>query len=226
MELILLLLMGGLAAGAGLWAASSKKDDKAPPHYSPPGSSPPPGAGDRPGGPPGGGSPGESVIHGKDPAGDREKEGPLSDQAGPGPSQKKPPGGQGGPPELTYSTDEIIPPNSQYAFQRRPLKNAEALADKNKARDAASLFEKIKNRIPDSDIKSKIDQNIQDLNQWLDDEEAEASGGEGPYRYPETILPVKPQLEVMESLADGLKSIAEELGHTMAEALMNLQKNT
>ena len=216
MELILLLLLGGLAAGAGVWAASGGKKEGA--EGRPSGYAPPSGSAQAPGGP-GAPPPGEPVVHGGKP-GDIPGGTPSTDQAGlKGGREKKAdrkPGEPGVPVDVTYKTDQIIPSESQYAFQRRPLKNAEALIDREKYNEAISLYEKIRDRIPDSDIKSKINQNIQDLSRHEEKEEPE-----GPQGYPEGGMPGT--AKAMESLADGLKAIAEELGSKMAEALLSIQ---
>lgn len=72
-------------------------------------------------------------------------------------------------PDMSYGVDDIITKNSKYSFHRRPLLNAEALVQGDQVEEAIEIFERTGNRIPDQEIKDKIQKNIQDLEEYLED---------------------------------------------------------
>ncbi|TGN11933.1 hypothetical protein [Leptospira ilyithenensis] len=86
-------------------------------------------------------------------------------------------------PELSFSADDIISKNSKYAFHRRPLLNAEALVESDHVEEAIEIYTRTGDRIPDPEIKSKIQKNIRDLEEYI-----EFGGGE-PVFEPEKGLP-------------------------------------
>ncbi|TGN20107.1 hypothetical protein [Leptospira idonii] len=88
-------------------------------------------------------------------------------------------------PEVSFSVDDIISKNSKYSFHRRPLLNAEALMEKNNVEEAIEIFLRTGERIPDQEIKNKIQKNIQDLEEYMEDQ------GSGSAYEPEKDLPGK-----------------------------------
>ncbi|MDF3820236.1 hypothetical protein P3G55_10015 [Leptospira sp. 96542] len=72
-------------------------------------------------------------------------------------------------PDVSFTADEIISKNSKYSFHRRPLLNAEALVENDQVEEAIEIFERTGNRIPDGEIRNKIQKNIQDLEEYLED---------------------------------------------------------
>ncbi len=77
-------------------------------------------------------------------------------------------------PDMSYGVDDIITKNSKYSFHRRPLLNAEALVQGDQVEEAIEIFERTGNRIPDQEIRDKIQKNIQDLEEYLEDNKAKS----------------------------------------------------
>ena len=212
MEFLILLLLGGLAAGVGVWA--TRGDQK-------------PASGGGASG--GGGAPGEASqaspkvgrragdiiaidedeIESPLPP-DEESQGPYS---GPPPSarkqkeQRKPPAPARDHLKLPYKTDSIIPRDSAYSHHRRMLQNAESMAMNDRLEEAIRLFEKVEERIPEEEIKSKIRENIQSMQDFLDG----VSPGEDEPPSRSAVSPEGIDSIALEKLAEGLKAIAEGL---------------
>lgn len=89
-----------------------------------------------------------------------EEDGPSSSGSGK-PKRSK--------PDLSFSADDIISKNSKYSFHRRPLLNAEALLEKNNFEEAMEIFQRTGDRIPDAEIKNKIQKNISDIEDFIED---------------------------------------------------------
>lgn len=104
---------------------------------------------------------------------------PLGDLGDDTPPMPNPTGGGSGQkaprqekPELPFNADDIISKNSKYSFHRRPLLNAEALIEKNNFEEALEIFQRTGDRIPDEDIKGKIQKNISDLEDFITESES------------------------------------------------------
>ncbi len=215
--------MGGLAAAAGLWAAKGDKKTDLP--ETPAG---------RQGSPRSSPELPETFLgpvpkHGKrasDPVILGEEEPPeelFTDRPLPvespaqqtrkpkAPEEPKPPTRKknktGGPLKLPYSTDDIISRSSPHAYQRRSLTNAEALAKKDQLDEAIELYERVKKRVDDEEVRRKIDENIQSIN----DHAEGIAGSEDDISGPELLTPIANQALAMQQLAEGIKSISEGL---------------
>ena len=118
------------------------------------------------------------------------------------------------PLKVTYTTDEIIPRMSPFSRHRRPLQNAEKFVEEQKAKEALSIYERLLKRIPDEEIKQKIQKNIDDIKRWLlgldEDEET--------IEFPEIIIPLTAQTVAIEKFNEGLKQISEDIAREIAKA--------
>jgi hypothetical protein len=118
------------------------------------------------------------------------------------------------PLKVTYTTDEIIPRISPFSRHRRPLQNAEKFVEEQKAKEALSIYERLLKRIPDEEIKQKIQKNIDDIKRWLlgldEDEET--------IEFPEIIIPLTAQTVAIEKFNEGLKQISEDIAREIAKA--------
>ena len=118
------------------------------------------------------------------------------------------------PLKVTYTTDEIIPRTSPFSRHRRPLQNAEKFVEEQKAKEALSIYERLLKRIPDEEIKQKIQKNIDDIKRWLlgldEDEET--------IEFPEIIIPLTAQTVAIEKFNEGLKQISEDIAREIAKA--------
>lgn len=120
------------------------------------------------------------------------------------------------PLKVTFSTDQIIPRSSPYAFHRRPLQSAEQFVEQQLADEALHLYERVDRRIKNEEINRKIRTNIEDIRRWmegLDDDDDE------PLTFPEIIIPLTTQALALESLSEGLRKISETLARNIASAL-------
>ncbi|GIX43426.1 MAG: hypothetical protein KatS3mg129_3159 [Leptospiraceae bacterium] len=118
------------------------------------------------------------------------------------------------PLKVTYSTDDIIPRTSPFSRHRRPLQNAEKFIEEQKAKEALSIYERLLKRIPDEDIKQKIQTNIDDIKRWLlglDEEET--------IEFPEIIIPLSTQTVAIEQFNEGLKKISEDIAKDISKIL-------
>jgi hypothetical protein len=117
------------------------------------------------------------------------------------------------PLKVTYTTDEIIPRMSPFSRHRRPLQNAEKFVEEQKAKEALSIYERLLKRIPDEEIKQKIQKNIDDIKRWLlgldEDEET--------IEFPEIIIPLTAQTVAIEKFNEGLKQISEDIAREIAK---------
>lgn len=126
-----------------------------------------------------------------------------------------------GPPEVSYSADEIISKNSKFSHHRRPLLNAEALVDKKDVEGALEIYQRTENRIPDEEIKSKLKQNIDDLKKYKKNKEAledlfDPSKDEDPEDYNDRIESLRPSSPIpIRDLAEAIREIAEALGESL-----------
>jgi hypothetical protein len=124
------------------------------------------------------------------------------------------------PLKVTYSTDEIIPRTSPFSRHRRPLQNAEKFVEEQKAKEALSIYERLLKRIPDEEIKQKIQTNIDDIKRWLmglDEEET--------IEFPEIIIPLSTQTVAIEKFNEGLKNISEDIAKEISKVLSDSLKD-
>ncbi len=229
MEVLILTLLGALTAGVGLWAAMGEKKadpedgeqevrgDGAGPRSSP--DLPPAG---RPGAGPG--DAGKPVV-----LGDREgledlKETlkqmptPVEGKVVPGEEKQKPSTRRARqkPLQVTYSTDDIIARSSRHAYHRRALTNADALVEKQKAEEALAIFERVRSRVDDDEVRRKLDQNIEDIKRWLSGTDLEEEADS--LQFPEIIVPLTTQAIALENLSEGLRNISEGIVQQLAQA--------
>ncbi|MFN3605122.1 MAG: hypothetical protein ACK4UJ_10465 [Leptonema sp. (in: bacteria)] len=126
------------------------------------------------------------------------------------------------PLKVTYSTDDIIPRASSFSRHRRPLQNAEKFVEEQKAKEALNIYERLEKRIPDEEIKRKIQTNIEDIKKWLMGIEEDE-----PIEFPEIIIPLSTQVFALEQFNEGIKkisdSIAQELSKILLEGLKQIQ---
>ncbi len=118
------------------------------------------------------------------------------------------------PLKVTYTTDEIIPRYSPFSRHRRPLQNAEKFVEEQKAKEALSIYERLEKRIPDEEIKKKIQTNIEDIKKWLlgiEEEEA--------IEFPEIIIPLKTETVALEQFNEGLRKISEDIAKEISRIL-------
>jgi hypothetical protein len=77
-----------------------------------------------------------------------------------------------------------------------------------------SIYERLLKRIPDEEIKQKIQKNIDDIKRWLlgldEDEET--------IEFPEIIIPLTAQTVAIEKFNEGLKQISEDIAREIAKA--------
>jgi hypothetical protein len=237
MEILLLTLLGALTVGVGLWAASGdKKPDRGPGGGDPfgenrddagtgPRSSP---------GLPGAGAAGEAadagkpVVLGKAPGDASGLEGlqktlnqipspvtgkVVDPQEATGAGRKSP--GKQRPLKVTYSTDDLIARSSRHAYHRRALANADTLVERQKGEEALAIFERVHQRVPDDEIQTRIQQNIEDIKRWLSGTDLE---DEETIKFPEIIIPLTTQAIALENLSEGLRNISEGLVQQLANA--------
>ncbi len=227
MEWLLLLLVGGLTAGVGLWAATGKKEEK-PPFADFEGGPGPRSSPDLPGG---GSSPSSEADRGKPVM--LGKPGSLEEALRKGPSSveakvvpagerrdregQRKPGGQR--LKVPHSTDQIIPRSSKHAHHRRSLQNAETLVEKQKDKESIEIYDRVKNRIADEDIRAKLNENIEAIKKWqsgLEQTEDES------LRFPEIVIPLSTQLIALGHLTEGLKEVSKglvtQISHAFAAA--------
>ncbi|WP_411822235.1 hypothetical protein [Leptospira sp. 'Mane'] len=136
-------------------------------------------------------------------------------------------------PELSFSADDIISKNSKYSFHRRPLLNAEALIESDHVEEAIEIYTRTGDRIPDQEIKNKIQKNIKDLEEYI-----ELGGGDQIYE-PElpkgkTEEPKTKKDSKKEKLSEGqnadyqdfvsaLKQVSEVFAESIAKAIQYAQ---
>ncbi len=75
---------------------------------------------------------------------------------------------------LPYRADEIIPESSQFRIYRRTLLNSEIYAAKGDFTTATSLYEGVRTRIKDAEVRGKIDSDIEYLKKFREKKEHEA----------------------------------------------------
>lgn len=230
MEFLILLLLGGLAAGVGVWASrgdQSSSGGGGGGNGAGPRSSPglPAGGGPRP--PVVGRRAGDTVTIGEDEVDEDESAGstgsssgesePLPQtQAGPtGESEarpekrdakRKPPVSAKEGLSLPHPVDSIIPRSSPHSHQRRMLQNAESMAMNDRVEEAIKLSNRVKDRIPEPEVTSKIEENVQAMEDFLD-----GIGSLESEDTPEAVKAKETPTIAIEQLAEGLKSIAEGL---------------
>ena len=225
MEVLLLLLLGGLAAGVGLWATMGDRKGERPPGEGGTG----PGPRSSPGLPEGGAGAeseeaGKPVVLGTKEDIDRLRETlkRAPDQM-PGrtvPAERddsgrvRPTRPSDRPLKVTYSSDELIARASRFAHHRRALSNADTLVERQKAEEALEVYERVKKRVPDEEIKGRIDQNIDDIKRWM----AGADRDEEALQFPEIVIPLTTQAIALENLTEGLKNISQGIAQQLQVA--------
>jgi hypothetical protein len=145
-------------------------------------------------------------------------------------------------PDISFSADDIISKNSKFSFHRRPLLNAEALIEKNNLEEAIEIFQRTGDRIPDPEIKNKIQQNISELEDFI--EEEEASQKEAPKPSPSKDGPIsdkpksKPGLDKQlfgdsppsgdgyQDFVSAMKQVADVFADSIAKAIQYAKSNT
>ncbi len=211
MEWLTLLILGSLAAGIGLWSARGSGKEERP--YSSKSAAEPP---EQP--IPRGRRASDPVRIGEEEPETFEEpvEAPkpqeIQDRKKKGEEQKAP--DREFPEELPNSTDDIIPRGSPHSHHRRALQTAETLAEKGKFKEASELYERIKNRISDPDIRKKIQENIDALKGWDEEGKPEKKSGPSPFSMGAEQL-------AMEQLAEGLRSVSEGLVGQLLYGLPN-----
>lgn len=146
-------------------------------------------------------------------------------------------------PDLSFGVDDIISKNSKYSFHRRPLLNAEALVQGDQVEEAIEIFERTGNRIPDQEIRDKIQKNIQDLEEYLEDKKPNESGKDtkdpsGDKKSPETgkhnlkedrklrdpnFVPGQKVDRDLSDLVSALKEVSELFADSIARAIQYAQ---
>lgn len=136
---------------------------------------------------------------------------------------------RGGTPDLSFSADDIISKNSKYSFHRRPLLNAEALLEKNNFEEAMEIFQRTGDRIPDADIKNKIQQNISDIENFIEDvgdgglPERVSSKPTEPNTRPNTgMLPTDGD-SGYQDFVSAMKQVAEVFAESISKAIQYAQ---
>lgn len=81
----------------------------------------------------------------------------------------------GGRLKLTHAAADIIPRNSPFGHQQRSLLNAERFAYDEEHQMAIDLYRRVADRVPVSSIKKKINRNIRDIEDFLDQQDEEQS---------------------------------------------------
>lgn len=117
--------------------------------------------------------------------------------------------------KLTYSADEIITNNSKYSFHHRPLMNAETLVEKENYNGALEIFKRTNARIKDEEINFKINQNINDLTDYLETDEQEEESYTPDYSSAE--IPIK---DLVHAIKDISEAIANSLGRSFQVPFM------
>ena len=151
------------------------------------------------------------------------------------PSEEKRNSGKprGDSPEISFPADDIISKNSKYSFHRRPLLNAEALIEKNNFDEAIEIFQRTGDRIPDPEIKNKIQKNITDIEEFVEDLEAERAqqeslaAAEKPKGKPITDFGSAQKIPSgetgYEDFVTAMKQVAEVFADSIAKAIQYAQ---
>lgn len=131
-----------------------------------------------------------------------------------------------GSPGITHTADDIISKNSKYSHHRRPLLNAEKLVDREKLEEALEIYQRTESRIPDADIKEKLQKNIDDLKKFRKSKEKledlyEGKGGssdatEGLRDKLEDFQPGSPI--PIRDLAEAIREISEALSESLSKS--------
>ncbi len=116
------------------------------------------------------------------------------------------------PPRVRHKVDDIIARSSKDAHHRRALQNAESLLERGKAAEAKAIYERVKNRVDDPEIQRKLQENIEDIDRWLEGiDEDEEHGGDEVIRFPQIVIPLSTQAVALENLTEGLRRVSESL---------------
>lgn len=125
-------------------------------------------------------------------------------------------------PEVSYSADDIISKNSKFSHHRRPLINAEALVEKENLEGAIEIYQRTEARIPDAEIKNKLNQNISDLKsflkkkQKLEDLYQDNGDMESDGELVDRLDKLTPQSPIpLRDLAEAIREISEALGESL-----------
>ncbi|EMY76401.1 hypothetical protein LEP1GSC060_0249 [Leptospira weilii serovar Ranarum str. ICFT] len=108
---------------------------------------------------------------------------------------------------LKNKVDDIIRNNSKFANHRRPLINAEALVDKESFNGALEIYKRTKTRVPDEEIRKKIQENIDQIQDHLENDD------EDVYRPDHFGGPPIPLGDLVRAIRD----ISDSLGDTIAK---------
>ncbi|MCE9499842.1 MAG: hypothetical protein K8R21_05000, partial [Leptospira sp.] len=106
--------------------------------------------------------------------------------------------------KLTYDTDDIINKNSRYSFHRRPLLNSETLVEKENYNGALEILGRTEARIPDEEIKSKINKNIDDIKKFLSGDEEDDLFSPEDEKYSKVEVPFSDLVHAIKEISEGL----------------------
>jgi hypothetical protein len=135
-------------------------------------------------------------------------------------------------PDLSFSADDIISKNSKYSFHRRPLLNAEALIEKKSFEEAIEIFQRTGDRIPDAEIKGKIQKNISDLEDFIEEvAEQEEEAQNKPAQEKESEKPNRKldfdrdlsQEAGFQDFVSAMKQVADVFADSIAKAIQYAQ---
>ncbi len=162
--------------------------------------------------------------------------GEFGDSPNEGESSSSKPRNQTDRPEISFPVDDIISKNSKYSFHRRPLINAEALIEKDNLEEAIEILQRTGDRIPDPEIKNKIQKNISDIEDFIESQPAPESGDAGgseksadgkqePNKRPLGDIPSKSGDTGFEDFVSALRQVAEVFADAVANAMQYARDN-
>ncbi|GBF49561.1 hypothetical protein LPTSP4_10750 [Leptospira ryugenii] len=129
-------------------------------------------------------------------------------------------------PDISFPVDDIISKNSKYSFHRRPLMNAEALAERNFIDDAIEIYQRTGDRIPDEDIKNKIQQNISDLEDFLDSQPSPPPKKKGKDKTPVQREEAPKSESGLSDFVGAMREVAEVFADSIAKAIQFAQSSS
>ena len=121
---------------------------------------------------------------------------------------------------LTYSPQEIIPPNSPFLYYQKSLFNANQFQKKGELNTAMIIYKRVMDKISNHSIREKLETNLSDLNQML-----RQNSTESPPTREETTVMESSSPQESKSTPDFLvKSIADKIIQQIAQKAIEIQK--
>ena len=135
------------------------------------------------------------------------------------PKAKKKKRKAGHPLELTHKAHEVISPTSPYRHHLRSLQNSHLFIKEKEYQMALDVYGRLQSKIPNREIKEKLQDNINDIQDYLDSEEEEEDRLSSLVSMVMDRLPKKDDNQNINA-----ENLGDSLARSLTEALSNIEK--